>query len=584
MPYFVTSEHPECDNWAVVKEGGELVACHPNEDSAVDQMVAVSLAEGIEPGGTYNGEFRAAPDALEVGDFVSWNSSGGRARGRITRIVREGSINVPDSDFTINGEEEDPAALIRIYEKVEGGWRATETQVGHKFSTLTKIDPLPEPEERELPDAYRPANAEDVPDGRACGNCMFYREDQQNEEGLSYCERWDDYVRGDYYCDAWEPVEEENGYSAEQREVNLDPPAYMRAAARQGLKYYEEGLAGDGLVERTVREARAMASGNVTADKWVRLRAWISRHMGDLDSPSANPDSDDYPSAGVVAHLLWGSGPSKRAARRALDYADSIVTRLEEENSQKVSVESRNMAKIETRVNVSDFEVREYEDGMRFTGYAAVFNSASQPLPFVERIAPGAFKRSLDSRNDIKLLWNHDSGSVLGSTRAGTLSLEEDRRGLKVDAMLPNTSLGRDVRELIKRGDVDSMSFGFSVPEGGDEWSSNGMERMLNSVRLHEVSIVAFPAYPGTAGSTAVRGLVKLAERASVDADELADAILALEEGKNLSVEQNSLLTQVISAATPEAEVATETETETDSSLDMLELYKKKLAYLKKDK
>ena len=524
MPYFITNEHPECDAWAVVKDGGELVACHPNQDSATDQMVAVSLAEGMEPGGTYNGECRAAPDALEVGDFVSWDSSGGRARGRITRIVRDGEINVPDSDFTITGEEEDPAALIRIYEKVEGGWRATETQVGHKFSTLTKIDPLPEPEEGERAFAIR--------------------------------------------------------------QVNLDPPAYMRAAARQGLRYYEEGLAGDGLVERTVREARAMAEGNVSADKWVRLRAWIARHLGDLDAPSAKPGHDDYPSAGVVAHLLWGSGPSKRAAQRTLNYAERIVARLEEENSKVVSVESRNMAKIETRVNVSDFEVREYEDGMRFTGYAAVFNSASQPLPFVERIEPGAFKRSLDSRNDIKLLWNHDAGSVLGSTRAGTLRLEEDYRGLKVDAMLPNTSLGRDVRELIKRGDVDSMSFGFSVPEGGDEWSGNGMERTLKSVRLHEVSIVAFPAYPGTAGSTAVRGLTKLAERAAVDADELADAILALEEGKNLTKEQNSLLSQVISAATPEAEVATETETETvtENSLDMLELYKKKLAYMNKDK
>ena len=583
MPYFITNSHEDCTSWAVVKQDGELVACHDTEESATDQMVAISLEEGLEPGGTYSRQKRAAPDELEVGDFVRWESGGGTAQGRITRIVRDGEINVPDSSFTITGTPEDPAALIRIYREGEEGWEAQEQQVGHKFSTLRKIDDL-RSEQRELPDAYRPANAEDVPDGRACGNCMFYREDQQNEEGLSYCERWDDYVRGDYYCDAWEPVEGERSFAT--RQVNLDPPAYMRAAARQGLKYYEEGLAGDGLVERTVREARAMANGNVTADKWVRLRAWIARHLGDLDSPSANPDNEDYPSAGVVAHLLWGSGPSKRAAQRALKYAEGVVTRLEEENSKVVSVESRNMAKIETRVNVSEFEVREYEDGMRFTGYAAVFNSASQPLPFVERIAPGAFKRSLDSRNDIKLLWNHDTGSVLGSTRAGTLTLEEDYRGLKVDAMLPNTSLGRDVRELIKRGDVDSMSFGFSVPEGGDDWSANGMERTLNSVRLHEVSIVAFPAYPGTAGSTAVRGLTELAQRASVDADELADAILALEEGKNLTLEQNSLLSQVISAATPDSEVATETETETvtDNSLDMLELYKKKLAYMNKDK
>ena len=196
-------------------------------------------------------------------------------------------------------------------------------------------------ETRELPDNFRPANAEGVPEGRACGNCIFYREDKQDEDNLSYCEKWDEYVRGDYYCNAWQGSEEERQEISqddsveddkkvyfETREVNLEPPAYMQAAARQGLKYYEEGLAGDGLVEKTVREARAMVAGNVTADKWVRIRAWISRHLGDLDSPSASPASDDYPSAGVVAHLLWGSGPSKRSAQRVLKYAEGVVGRL----------------------------------------------------------------------------------------------------------------------------------------------------------------------------------------------------------------------------------------------------------------
>jgi HK97 family phage major capsid protein len=83
---------------------------------------------------------RAAPDALSVGDFVSWDSSGGQARGRIVRIERDGEINVPNSDFTITGTPEDPAALIRLYREGEDGYAATETLVGHLFSTLTKID------------------------------------------------------------------------------------------------------------------------------------------------------------------------------------------------------------------------------------------------------------------------------------------------------------------------------------------------------------------------------------------------------------------------------------------------------------
>lgn len=83
-------------------------------------------------------ENRAAPDGLRVGDFVRWDSSGGIARGRIERIERDGSINVPDSDFTINGTQDDPAALIRIYRDGE----PTDRLVGHRFSTLTKIEDI----------------------------------------------------------------------------------------------------------------------------------------------------------------------------------------------------------------------------------------------------------------------------------------------------------------------------------------------------------------------------------------------------------------------------------------------------------
>ena len=97
-------------------------------------------------------EERAEADALDVGDFVSWNSSGGTARGKITRIVREGSVDVSDSSFTINATEDDPAALIRVYREGDDGWSETDTVVGHRFSTLRKIQPLREMEQ-ESPEA-----------------------------------------------------------------------------------------------------------------------------------------------------------------------------------------------------------------------------------------------------------------------------------------------------------------------------------------------------------------------------------------------------------------------------------------------
>jgi HK97 family phage prohead protease len=567
VPYYITDKSESCPAWSVIKEDGEVIACHDTKESAIDQAIAISLAEETE----FVGE-RAAVGQLQVGDWVSWN---------------ERNPNVLAQVVMIEGE----LAGLEVYELEDETYHSTNRLMIMNVFKLTRIQ-MPErisaeveeakdeedEGEQNLPDNYRPALAPDVPEGRACGNCFFFNEERLNEDGdKAWCEKWAAFVDGSNYCNAWEPAEQET----EARDVNLTPPAYMRAAARRGLEYYAEGLAGDGLVDRTVREARAMAEGNVTADKWVRIAAWIARHLGDLDSPDANPSSENYPSAGVVAHLLWGSGPSKASARRAMNYADGVVARLEEENRASVSQESEQMAKIEKRTNEVQFELRAVEngDGMTFTGYAAVFNSPSEPLPFIERIAPGAFKRSLKARNDIKLLWNHDTGSVLGSTRAGTLKLEEDNYGLRVTAVLPETTLGKDVRTLVQRGDVSAMSFGFSVPANGDSWNTEGTERTLRSVRIHEVSIVAFPAYQQTAGTAAVRSFDGVAKRAEVDADQLADAMLAIEDGKDLSLEQSELLTKVIQRLTPQEEAVEEDNSE---ELTALELKKMKLELLMK--
>ena len=85
---------------------------------------------------------RAEPDELSVGDFVQWDSSGGTAKGKIDSIERDGTINVPGSEFTINGDEDDPAALITVYRETDEGFEATDVKSGHRFSTLTKINAL----------------------------------------------------------------------------------------------------------------------------------------------------------------------------------------------------------------------------------------------------------------------------------------------------------------------------------------------------------------------------------------------------------------------------------------------------------
>jgi HK97 family phage portal protein len=114
-------------------------------DAAQAAGIKVDVWVDDSPQFIRSAEQRAEPGSVAEGDFVSWDSSGGRARGKVDHVMDYGRLDVPGTDFAIDATEEDPAALITVYEEASGGWRATATQVGHKVATLTKIDPLPEP-------------------------------------------------------------------------------------------------------------------------------------------------------------------------------------------------------------------------------------------------------------------------------------------------------------------------------------------------------------------------------------------------------------------------------------------------------
>lgn len=149
----------------------------------------------------------------------------------------------------------------------------------------------------------------------------------------------------------------------------------------------------------------------------------------------------------------------------------------------------------------------EGEGPARLVGYAALFNRRSEVLfgSFVEVIAPGAFGPALKGA-DVRCLWNHDSSYVLGRTRSGTLRVEEDELGLRMEVTPPDVQWARDLMASIERGDVDQMSFGFRVAR--DEWQEQGdllVRTILEIEELYEVSPVTFPAYPDTA--VAVRSL-----------------------------------------------------------------------------
>lgn len=139
--------------------------------------------------------------------------------------------------------------------------------------------------------------------------------------------------------------------------------------------------------------------------------------------------------------------------------------------------------------------------GRKVSGYAAVFNKFADLGEFHEQIAPGAFRDALATGKNIRALYDHDSKAVLGTTQAGTLELREDERGLAFTLELPDTTTGRDVAELVKRGDVAGCSFGFRVAPNGEHWEQrNGKTiRTLMNVELAEITLTSSPAYPDTA-------------------------------------------------------------------------------------
>ena len=400
MPYLISDKQSDCAGWATVKEEADgsytTIGCHENKQDAIDQMVAVSIAEDMEPGG--------------------------------------------------------------------------------------------EVSKRELPSNYRPALSEDVPEGRACGNCFFYNEEKQNTEGTkAWCERWNDYVDGAYYCNAWQP---ETG----NRQVDLSVPQFIQANAERGLQYLRDGYGGDGLTEGTKQAARDMAAGNITENKIRKMAPWFARHKVDGQAPkNSNPSDPQYPGPGLVAWLLWGG--DSNFSDRAQNWAQRKIDALDAEEDSR----SKMTKKIERRTfTIKNVEARQAEDGtMRLSGYAAVFNDDSVPLPFIERIAPGAFRKTLTETPDVRLLINHE-GLPLARTKNETLRLREDEIGLYMDADLPDTQAARDLYTLVERGDVDQMSFAFRVIR--QRWNEGRTERTLTELSLADgdVSVVTYPAYPTT--------------------------------------------------------------------------------------
>ena len=436
MPYGISDSQPDCSGWAAVKVDGDMIetiGCHTTKQDAIDQMVAVSIAEGLEPLGEVR-EIRqdsysptgAMKDEAQRG--LDWRQEFNRGGTEIGVARARDIINGRDLSL-------DTVKRMRSYfarheiDKQGQGWSPGEDgypSAGRIAWALWGGDP-----------------------GRSWANNII---SQTDERQLDEEEESDLTPRQVAHYDALEMVAEMfgpwgQGTDSEGAHYVAESPFSSEGLVCSNCAFYEGGRACE------------IVSGDIAPEGICKL--WI------ISNRLVATDTEEEP-----------------MEETPMEESSGIEIRWATESHERRSVAFTNI------------EFRMDDNGTRFSGYAAMFDSPSEPLPWVEYVKRGAFSKTINDGADVRLLVNHE-GVPLARTKSGTMSLVEDERGLWVEAELdPANPLAATVISAMKRGDMSQMSFAFETVK--DWWSDDRRTRELREVRLFDVSIVTYPAYEQT--------------------------------------------------------------------------------------
>lgn len=387
MPYGISNSQSGCSGWATVKKNSDgsydTLGCHSTKQDAIDQMVAVSLAEGLDPLGEVNSREARAENEIIVVDIDD-------------TLLRNGDQPIQDVIDAVNAAE-------------------------YPVFILTGRPP-----------ADRDKTVQQLQDA-----------------GVNY-----------------ERLIMNSG------EIDVDSVAAYKADAITQLM--SEGYTVDAFVDNQPE--------NLTA-------------VGELNVPVFMPeDFVTYMNEEVMGQDVEEENGNVTMRSNVYD-GDSMETKTVHWVSDQID-ERRSVA-------YTTLELRAEGDSNVLHGYAALFDSPSEPMPFVEYVRSGAFTKTLNDGADVRLLIDHE-GVPLARTKSGTLMLEEDSRGLRVEASLdPMNPDAQRVLSALRRGDLSQMSFAFRTIK--DSWNSDRSVRELKEVQLFDVSVVTYPAYEDTVVSVRSR-------------------------------------------------------------------------------
>ena len=342
----IVENHPDCQGFAVVGDSGNLHGCFKDRASAEAAIVAHEQDHGNGQHNEDNSDDMMnnvqKSSNVKVGDMVSWNSSGGRATGRVEHVMHEGTLGIPDSEFSIEATPDNPAVLIRIYR--DG--KPTETLVGHKMDTLTMMgkshdgivgnDDTPNSNAHSMEDCNDPNCPEHnmgkkdysdkerqvlarrdmaLPDGsfpivtvgdlrnaiQSVGRASNYSKARNH-----IIRRAEALNRTDLLPEEWKPKSARKSFEIEKRDVSdidLKPTESMASNAKRGLEL--RAKFGRGGTAVGVARARDLSNRtNLSPETVARMYSFFSRH--EVDKQGKDWDNAERPSNGKIAWLLWG--------------------------------------------------------------------------------------------------------------------------------------------------------------------------------------------------------------------------------------------------------------------------------------
>jgi HK97 family phage prohead protease len=297
-------------------------------------------------------------------------------------------------------------------------------------------------------------------------------------------------------------------------------PQSATNAAKKALKHKEENGSQCGTSVGWSRAKQLASRQELSDDEVIRVYSFLSRAK--VYDQSKYFDENDNEICGSIMYDAWGGSTM-------LPWAERTANKIMDERSKEETMEKRSI----------NYEFRAMPESRTIVGTATVFNSAYDMGWYDEEMSAEVFANS--DMNDVVALFNHDANMVLARTKSGTLKLNLTGNALEYSFEAPNTTLGNDLLEMVKRGDVYQSSFAFSVEK--EDWEEKGggkPKRIIRSIKkVYDVSPVTYPANPDT--MVAKRSYEQIAGKVDEDLQSVIDISVKSEINIDNELRRNAL-------------------------------------------